>query len=124
MSGSPVASAWAWSISSRTACMATRPADSFTVVSSPAASPRPSERMTCSIHALSLPLLHDTRIFTAGHSLERVGMERMSDEFHPFGDSRPRNHRLLLIEKVDTRISYGRQRYQRAPDVNLFGFDI
>ena len=63
ISGSPAAAAWARSTLVRTPCIATRSASSFTVVSRAADRRRACGRSTCSIQALSFPLLQETRIF-------------------------------------------------------------
>src|SRR3954469_4792781 len=65
-----------------------------------------------------------TQVFSPEGSPERVWMERVSDELDSFRDARARNDRLLLIEKIDAGISNGWQRGQRAPEVNLFRFDL
>ena len=62
-SGSPAARACASSTSRRTACIATRSTASLTVVSRPATAPGCVWRSTWSAQALSLPELHDSRIF-------------------------------------------------------------
>src|SRR5260370_19277426 len=59
-SGSPTAAAWASTSSRRTACMATRPAAAFNVVSKPTSSTSVCCRKTCNVQALSLPELHES----------------------------------------------------------------
>src|SRR4029453_10351176 len=61
--GNPAASACASSSLRRTACIATRSASSFIVVTNPPTSIDGSCLSTCSIHALSFPELHDTNVF-------------------------------------------------------------
>src|SRR5262245_44774893 len=118
MSGKPAASAWACSNSALTACIATRFAASLIVVSNAPTSPSPSEWMTCSIQALSLPLLQETRIFMQ-RSLEGVRVECVRNELDPLSDTRSGDHGPLIVQKVDARVSDGRQRIQRAPEVNF-----
>src|SRR4051812_50169588 len=65
-----------------------------------------------------------TQVFSPEGSPERVWMERVRDELDSFRNARARNDRLLLIEKIDAGISNGWQRGQRAPEVNLFRFDL
>jgi hypothetical protein len=88
--------------------MATRATLSFTVVRRAAGSPRPSDRMTCSIHALSLPLLHETRIFIAG-SFDDIGMQCPCEELDAFSHARTRHDSRLLIEEIDAGVPNGRQ---------------
>src|SRR5689334_11221732 len=99
--------------------MATRFADSLTVVSSAPTSPRPSLRITCSIHALSLPLLQETRIFIWSGSLEDVRMQATGDELDPFTDTWSRNDGGLLIDEVDAVVLHSRNCRQRLPRGNL-----
>src|ERR1700704_713433 len=63
MSGRPAASACISSKARRVPCMATRSKAEFIVVSSPATSYSPCCLSTCSVHAQSLPLLQERRIF-------------------------------------------------------------
>jgi hypothetical protein len=70
-SGNPAALACASSTDRRIPCIATRSNSLLSVVSRPTMSQSPRWRRMWSVHALSLPLLHDTRTrFMQGHPNE------------------------------------------------------
>src|SRR3954469_1407319 len=121
INGRPAASACARSTSALTACMATRFADSLTVVSRPAGSPSPSLRSTWSIHALSLPLLHETRIFIRRYVelLPCLWMQRASNELDRLRDPGTWNDGALVGEQVHAARPDRRHRGETLPDGNL-----
>src|SRR6478752_10090201 len=83
------------------------------VVSNAPGSPRPSERMTCSIHALSLPLLQESRIFI--ESPEHVRVQCLRHELDAFADARTWHDRHLLIDQVNTIAADRRNGAERLP---------
>ena len=98
--------------------MATRLADSFTVVSSAPIDRSPRWRSTCTIHALSFPDDHETRHFnTPGLPDLRVQCSRESLGRH--SDARTGNHEFLAFEDVDPAVSNGGHRRQRVPDPGI-----
>src|SRR6202453_1566334 len=71
--GKPSAAAWASSSTRRTPCIATRPKDAFTLVSSPTTSISPAVRASCSARVLSLPL--DQLIHARGSTTPQFYMD-------------------------------------------------